>query len=185
MRRLLFALALATLAGPRPVLAGPVAEAWGQGGKLAYRAGAAIMRRRNGDGVPLTAFQKRLLRPLFGNWIDRVRVAYRSQMLEEWKVGPWTVRLGAPSGGQTFGYRIYIHRAHRPGSLAQARLLAHELVHTKQFRRHGSTLSGFGYAYFKAYYEAGLSYRQNALEREAYDFPTPFSRQTLFDHLHR
>jgi hypothetical protein len=97
-------------------------------------------------------------------------------MLEEWKVGPWTVRFGTPSGGQTFGHRIYIKNPWRRRNLSQIRLLAHELVHSVQYERHGSTLSGFGYQYFKEYYLAGRSYRNNKLEREAYDFPVPFQR---------
>jgi len=170
------ALALGMTLAAGATQAGPIAETWGQFGKVAYRAAAAAMKRRNGEGVPLTAFQKGKLRPLFGSLVDRVTVAYDCQMLEEWKIGPWTVRFGVPSGGQTFGHRIYIHRPHRPGSLSQTRLLAHELVHSLQFERFGSTLSAFGYQYFKEYYLGGRDYRNNLLEREAYDFPVPFER---------
>lgn len=174
-RRDLLALALALpLAGAAH--ADALAEAWGQGGKLAYKAAAAVMAGRHETAYRLTSFQKEKLRPLFGSLVDRVAVSYDCQMLEEWKVGPWTVRFGAPSGGQTFGHRIYVKDPWRRRNLSQVRLLAHELVHSVQYERFGSTLSAFGYQYFKEYYLAGRSYRNNKLEREAYDFPVPFQR---------
>lgn len=135
------------------------------------------MARRHRKHYRLTQFQKQKLRPLFGSLVDRVSVSYGSQMMEEWNVGPWKVRFGTPSAGQTFGHRIYIKDPFRRKNLRQIRLLAHELVHSKQFERYGRTLSNFGYHYFKQYYLAGRSYRQNKLEREAYDFPVPFQRE--------
>lgn len=155
---------------------GAMAEAWGNGGRLAYRAAASVMSSRHRKHYYLTSFQKSKLRPLFGSLVDRVSVSYGCQMMEEWKVGPWTVRFGTPSGGQTFGPRIYVKNPYRKRNLSQIRLLAHELVHSKQYERYGKTLSNFGYHYFKQYYLAGRSYRQNKLEREAYDFPVPFGR---------
>lgn len=182
-------LALAAgLAATSTLHAGPVAEAWGQGGKVAYAAAAAVMARRNPPGVPLTRFQKTFLRPLFGSLVDRVRISYSSMMLEEWKVGPYKIEFGTPSAGQTFGHRIYIRDPRRLSSRSQLRLLAHELVHSVQFERFGSTLSAFGYHYFREYYLAGRSYRQNPLEREAYDFPVPFEADAAsvcaFERLH-
>lgn len=176
MTRRMITTAAAALLVAGAAHAGAMAEAWGQGGKLAYRLGAGTMARRHQTAYYLTSYQKQKLRPLFGSLVDRVIVSYDCQMLEEWKVGPWTVRFGTPSGGQTFGHRIYIKNPWRRKSLSQLRLLAHELVHSVQYERYGSTYSGFGYQYFKEYYLAGRSYRNNKLEREAYDFPVPFSR---------
>lgn len=70
----------------------------------------------------------------------------------------------------TFGYTIYFDDSDVQKTHAGLRLLMHELVHVDQVRRLGGE-SAFACAYGKGYLSAG-SYRQNALEVEAYDFVT-------------
>jgi hypothetical protein len=143
------------------------AEAWGRAGSVGYPAAAALMYKNNGNGFPLTDYQKRKLRPLFGRLVDRVRVAYGSEMMEEWTIAGKTVTLAKPSGGQTFGFRIYLSDRYAARDEDQIELLAHELMHTRQYVRYGGTLRAFGYYYFKAFYLDGLDYASNRLEKEA------------------
>ena len=49
------------------------------------------------------------------------------------------------------------------------------MVHSQQCERLGGA-SNFGYKYFKEYKRANQNYRNNQLEREAYDFGAKFDR---------
>jgi hypothetical protein len=79
------------------------------------------------------------------------------------------VDVNSDTDAQTFGYTIYVKATRDSMSLRdQVTLLGHELTHVQQFERFGGSLSEFGYQYFKEYKKAGLDYRSNALEAEAY-----------------
>lgn len=143
------------------------AEAWGRAGQGGYPLAAVEMLRRNGPGAPLTAYQKAQLRPFYGALVDKVSVAYSCQMMDEIKFAGKEFPMGESSGAQTFGYRIYVDARHKARDPGQITLLAHELMHTKQYVRFGAKLNRFGYRYFKAFYNAGMKYAANPLEKEA------------------
>lgn len=71
--------------------------------------------------------------------------------------------------GMTFGKIIFFREEFDPASRSSLKLLAHELVHCAQVVRFGGE-SNFGCEYGKGYASAGFDYRNNPLEKEAYDF---------------
>lgn len=151
--------------GAQVPLADPEPEAWGLAGQIALPSAARLMADRNGPGKPLAGSVRASLRPYFGDLVERVRVVWDAALIDQWSFGRHAVR---PSdwGGQTYGERIYLAPAEIPGDAGQLPLLAHELVHARQTASLGG-LEGFGYAYFKGYYLAGMSYEGNTFEREA------------------
>lgn len=78
-----------------------------------------------------------------------------------------------PVGGMTFGNTIYLADKFDPSNKEDIALLAHELVHTAQVVRFLGE-DGFGCAYGKGYVDFEgkeiRSYRNNPLEKEAFDF---------------
>jgi hypothetical protein len=148
-----------------------VAEA---GGHL-YASGALMIGNwnRTGDIRPLDDYQKRHLRPMFGGLVDRVQVTYRARLWEEVKL--MGIKIGTASSAQTFGHRIYMKEEYRPNNRHQVFLLAHELVHSRQFEDAGRSLIRFGNRYFRGYYRAGFDYRTNLMEHEAYDLQRDFA----------
>jgi hypothetical protein len=126
----------------------------------ALLAAYAIDRTRNGVGGPLSTELKSFLRPHYGALVDAVRVTWDSELLDNWddvgiKTDHWV-------GAQTFGHAIFVAANQEP-----RQTLAHELAHAKQVQRLGG-LAAFAYTYCAAYYDAGLSYSDNALEVAAY-----------------
>ncbi len=147
-------------------------EAWSQAGAAAYQVAAKRMQARNGDGVPLDAFQKHHLRRFFGSLVDRVRVVYGAEMLD--RLGNSALAIsGVNAVGQTFCDRIYLRDAYTSRQVEQLSILAHELVHAKQCEQLGG-LAGFGASYFREYRLANYRYADNRLEREAYDLQERF-----------
>jgi hypothetical protein len=146
-----------------------------EGGGHLYASGSMIISNwnRNGDTRPLDDYQKRHLRPAFGSLVDRVQVTYRARLWEEVKL--LGIRIGTASSAQTFGHRIYLKEEYRPHNKYQLFLLAHELVHSRQFEDAGKSLIRFGNRYFRGYYRAGFDYRTNLMEHEAYDFQSDFA----------
>ena len=155
-----------------PPIGDPSVELWGTGGRAGFPASAAIMQARNANrpGGAISAADKAALRPRLGSIVDRVTVYYGADPLNAWGAGSYTVKLGgAEAGAQTFGRNIYV-RSSLGGLSDRDRLstLIHELTHAQQYERFGSSLSNFGYEYFKAYKKGGLSYEANKLEKDAY-----------------
>jgi hypothetical protein len=148
----------------------PLSEnAWGEAGGSAYPAAANIMiaRHNNSTVRKMDRFQTGNLRPHFGNLVDQVRVIYQARMMDQWGSGQYSIDAG--TAGQTYCDRIYIRDSYKPNDFQQLELLAHELVHARQCQQLGG-MGKFGFHYFREFKRAGLNYRNNKLEREAYDF---------------
>jgi hypothetical protein len=143
------------------------AEVWGNSGIVMFNVSTRLTATRNPAGQSLTVAQKKSLRPLFGELVDRVQVNYSSQLMDRWSNGEEEVHVGdVDSAAQTFCDRIYVRDAYQPTSRGQLFLLAHELTHSAQCERLGGA-NKFGYKYFKSYYEVGKQYAKNPLEKEA------------------
>jgi Domain of unknown function (DUF4157) len=142
-------------------------EVWGNSGILMFNVATQLTATRNPAGQPLTVVQKKSLRPLFGDLVDRIQVNYSSQLMDRWSNGEQEVHVGdVDSAAQTYCDRIYVRDAYQPTNRGQLFLLAHELTHSAQCERLGGS-NKFGYKYFKSYYEAGKQYAKNPLEKEA------------------
>jgi len=150
------------------------AEAWGLAGRASFASAARMMREHNPAPATLSAPTKAALRPYFGDLVDAVRVVWEAALADQWALGRFSVPRSS-WGGQTYGDDIYLSQAEEPGSEGQLEVLAHEMVHVVQTRRLGG-LDGFGYEYFKDYYNAGLRYEEIALEKEAYAFEAAFAK---------
>ena len=148
-------------------------EAWGESGRALYPAAAATMSARNSNRPQesLSSAEKSALRPYFGSLVDRVRISYGADPLNEWN-GPFgsTISLGgADADAQTYGLRIYVKSSkENMEQRERLRLLIHELVHADQYEDYGSSLANFGYHYFKGYKRANQTYEDNKMEVEAY-----------------
>lgn len=154
------------------------ADGWGESlftsaCKPAMQTGYLINRHRNGRGQSLPREEKRALRPIFGDYVDAVRVHYDGSILSEWSVAGQTIQFGSYTA-QTFGANIYIKDPRRQGSDRQLALIAHEMMHTHQTARSGD-LNGFFDEYCRGFYQAGFSYRDNELEKEAYELQSQVS----------
>jgi hypothetical protein len=142
-------------------------EAWGNSGIVMFDVAAKLTATRNPAGQSLTVAQKKSLRPLFGNLVDRVQVNYNSLLMDRWSNGEQEVHVGdVDSAAQTYCDRVYVKDAYQPANRGQLFLLAHELTHSGQCERLGGA-NKFGYKYFRSYYEAGQQYAKNPLEKEA------------------
>ncbi len=142
-------------------------EAWGNSGIVMFNVASKLTATRNLAGQPLTVAQKKSLRPLFGNLVDRVQVNYNSLLMDRWSNGEQQVHVGdVDSAAQTYCDRVYVKDAYQPTNRGQLFLLAHELTHAAQCERLGGS-NKFGYKYFRSYYEAGQQYAKNPLEKEA------------------
>lgn len=148
-------------------------QAWAQVGAVAYQTAARVMTSNNPEPQPLTEVQKGYLRPFFGELVDRVRVVYNATLMEDWVAASFKINVGE-SNAQVYGETIYIKRSYEEEDPELLVLLAHELVHCKQYNELGS-LGNFGYHYFKAYKHAGESYKDNQLEQEAFEFEKEFA----------
>lgn len=147
--------------------------AWGKVGKNAYQAAAQVMASNNTGGQPLDEIQKYYLRPHFGNLVDEVTVVYNARLMDEIVAASFRIDVGK-SNAQVYGNKIYVSAEYKPGDIEQLILLAHEMVHVKQYKELGS-LEKFGYNYFKEYKRAGQNYRANKMEREAFEFERKFA----------
>jgi hypothetical protein len=144
--------------------------AFANAGAAAYIAGAEAIAALNQSMLlpqKLDNDRKELLRADFGDLVDEVRLRYGAQLIELTILGR---RVGTNPDGQTFGDRIYLAEDFRAGDDDQLELIAHELVHSKQWKQAGSSLWEFGKRYFREYYRAGFDYDHNIMEEEADDF---------------
>ncbi len=139
------------------------------GGIVVYEAAKAAANAAN--SVPGDYRSKHKLRPeikhemcaLFPDLdLDRLRIRINCTLPGEWY--PSEANVDA----MTFGYTIYFKNS---GYMTQGddkrRLLIHELVHVEQVRRLGGE-TAFACEYGKGYVNAGMSYRANPFEVEAY-----------------
>jgi hypothetical protein len=142
-------------------------------GAGAYLAASGTIAGLNAGkpSVALDAARKALLRPDLGNLVDSVRLTYEAHLAE---LNIFGKQVGTNAAAQTFGERIYVQGRYRANDAAQLELLAHELVHSRQYRELGSDLWRFGEKYFREYYRAGLSYDDNSMEIEADEFARCF-----------
>ncbi|EAZ88805.1 DUF4157 domain-containing protein [Crocosphaera chwakensis] len=151
-------------------LSGLAEEAWGEAGRIAYQGAASIMSKRSPTGEPLDASLKDALRPHFGGLVDRVTLHWGTPGLDKWSANQIGINLsGTESAAQTYGHDIYIEQQ-KPSSYSQGLvgLIIHEMTHSQQYENYSSSLSNFGYNYFKKYKQAGQSYENNELEKKAY-----------------
>ncbi|MEP0915072.1 DUF4157 domain-containing protein [Leptolyngbya sp. GB1-A1] len=151
-------------------------EAWGQAGQAVYRQGSeAMLSRASARGSsprPLDEYQKRYLRPHFGNLVDNVVVFYNVPPLDDWQILGMTIN-NSHTDAQTFCERIFVNGQYNSTNRNQLVLLAHELMHSQQCQRVGG-IERFGYEYFRAYKRANLNYDNISLEQEAYAFDARF-----------
>jgi hypothetical protein len=132
-----------------------------------YVEGASEISKLNPFSLPLDPVLKEELRETFGALVDEIRITYEAT-LWELKVGLFKI---TESNGQTFGHRVYIKRPKlepdHPEYEDQLELIAHELVHSRQYDEAGKSLLLFGNRYFRSLYKAKLVYRMNPMEIEA------------------
>jgi hypothetical protein len=153
-------------------------QAWGEAGGSAFPSAAAIMRGRHGSSQGLDEFQRRSLRPHFGDLVDRVVVIYSAHMLDQWNAFGKEINLsGVDTAAQTYCNRIYIRDSYKQNDFQQLVLLSHEMTHSKQCEQLGGE-GKFGFHYFREYKRAGLSYENNKLEQEASGFENQFAVST-------
>lgn len=154
-------------------LTNPVCSTVGQIGQSAYPAAAneMISRHRNNHKRGLTAKEKAVLRTLYGDMVDRVQLIFGARPMDQ--IGRGRYRISMGTGAQTFGYRIYLKHSDRQASgnfVEQIKFVGHEMAHTQQYVKRGSSLSRFGRDYFKGWCNNNFSYSRNPLEREAHDW---------------
>ncbi|MBX3472419.1 MAG: DUF4157 domain-containing protein, partial [Planctomycetes bacterium] len=124
---------------------------------------ARLMRARNPRARPLDAAQREALRGAFGDLVDRVQVCFAADF-------PDRTFHTQDAEALTFGRTIYVRAAQRPGDSGQLRLLAHELVHVRQFERLGSDLGAFSEEVARQLVRAGWDEEATLFEREANGF---------------
>ena len=149
-------------------------SAWAKAGAVGYQTSAQILAAHNGIAQRLDETQKRYLRPHFGDLVDRVYIIYNAQLMDEWISASFRIDVGK-SNAQVYGNRIYLRDPYKPDDTDQLVLLAHELVHVRQYEKYGS-LEKFGYRYFQEYKRADESYKNNPFEQEAFAFEEQFAR---------
>ncbi len=151
--------------------------AWGETGATVLPLAAQIMAIRNPQGLAFDAAQKAVLRPLFGNLVDRVTVVYGAQLLDRWSQGGKETHIGGvDSSAQTYCDRIYIRDRYKPHDTDRTILLAHELTHSQQCEQAGG-IAKFGERYFQGYYQGGQNYQDNPLEKSARAMEEKFTRK--------
>lgn len=149
-------------------------NAWGNAGAVAYQTAAKLMVQQNAAPQELDEIQKYFLRPHFGDLVDRVKVVYNAQLVDDWIAASFRIDVGH-SNAQVYGNRIYIKGAYKAADIEQLILFSHELIHVKQYEELG-TLEKFGYQYFQEYKRANQSYKNNRLEQEAFAFEDEFEK---------
>lgn len=116
---------------------------------------------------PMSAALKTKLRPWFGDLVDTARISWGSGLLTRWRVFGRDIVFDEDTEAQTFGHEIFVRSAAGTDDESAA-LIGHELGHVAQYKRLGG-VSGFAREYCEAFYDASYSYRNNALEVEAFD----------------
>ena len=150
-------------------ISSPARSAYGEAGAAAYVAAANIMQVRHSVWERIPSPEIDILRSAFPELVDQVRLRWDANPMDRWGSPPFEVRFSSvETAGQAYGFDIYIASRRDEMSLeSRLELLAHELVHTRQFVDRGHSLQRFGRDYFEAYYDSGLVYDANAMEVEA------------------
>ncbi|MBQ49181.1 MAG: hypothetical protein CMP10_17520 [Zetaproteobacteria bacterium] len=138
-----------------------------------YPVGAETTAARNAGKPARTISRpdKKILRPIFGDLVDRVTITYGANLLSQLDF----IGLFQTAGAQTFGTRIYLEKTREyftNEQLEHIELLAHELVHSQQWLTRGESLSNFGRDYGTGFCKAGSSYDDNKMEAEARSYET-------------
>ena len=135
--------------------------------KSCHSAHDYVKKFNSGRGNPLTESQKNYLSPFFGNIVDQVRIHWVSHL------PPSAVEPAA----QTFGNNIYMAgaKARKELDTLQIILIGHEIVHSKQYKRHGG-LSGFCKKYAQEWLSTGFNYNHMPLENEARNIAFQFAQ---------
>lgn len=126
-----------------------------------------INRRRNPSSEPMTAAQRRSLRPVFGGYVDHANVHWDAALIDSWEVAGVELEF-SNTAAMAFGHDIFVASSYRPNDISQLALMGHELTHTWQAARLGS-ISAFAEEYCRGFYNAGFSYYDNDFEVEARD----------------
>jgi hypothetical protein len=139
--------------------------AFAHAGAVAFVAAAEAIKlaNRNRDARKLDSARRDQLRGQYGSLVDDVDFIFGASLVEFKVAGK---RIGTNPAAQTFGEQIYVQASSAPADSGQLRLIAHELVHARQYRKAGN-LFEFGVEYFREYYRAGFKYAGNNLEEEA------------------
>lgn len=107
-----------------------------------------------------------LMKPLFPQLeLERVKIKEGSTIPPNW------LRKGKRFSAITFGYTVFFTETGMQSTNEKLNVVMHELVHTDQVRRRGDSESRFAGDYGKGFIKAG-NYRDNPLEKEAFDFVT-------------
>lgn len=143
----------------------PWVSGMGEAGQSAYVGAASTMQTRNPIWKVLDKHEKNILRPFYGDLVDRIRLHLKSNLMDRWGSDPYQIRLGS-SLGQTYGHDVYI-RFYRTelDRVDRIILLGHELCHSRQYEARGSSLHRFGRDYFEGFARAG-GYASNPMEKE-------------------
>jgi hypothetical protein len=127
--------------------------------------------RRGKKIEPLTPYQMKWLGPWLKKWglnPADLQIIYDAALLNNYKIfGKWPITIMDEYEGQTFGNMIYIRQPYREKDGNLLVLLSHEAYHAKQYKEIGSTAE-FGRQYVTASLDAFFSYRNNRMEKEAY-----------------
>ena len=125
----------------------------------------------------LTPYQIKWLGPWLKKWGINpadIQIVYDAALLNNYKIfGKWPITIMDEYEGQTFAKIIYIRRPYKDKDGNLLVLLSHEAFHVKQYKDLGSTAE-FGRQYVTAYLDAFLSYRNNRMEKEAYQAEAEF-----------
>jgi hypothetical protein len=125
----------------------------------------------------LTPYQTKWLGPWLKKWGVNpadIQIVYDAALLNNYKIfGKWPITIMDEYEGQTFGNIIFIRQAYQDKDGSLLVLLSHEAFHVKQYKEIGS-IAEFGRQYVTAYLDAFLSYRNNRMEKEAYQAEAEF-----------
>jgi hypothetical protein len=125
----------------------------------------------------LTPYQIKWLGPWLKKWGVNpadIQIVYDSALLNDYKLfDKWPITIMDEYEGQTFGNMIYIRQPYKDKDGSLLVLLSHEAFHAKQYKDIGS-IAEFGRQYVTAYLAAFLSYRNNRMEKEAYQAEAEF-----------
>ncbi|MCI5139184.1 MAG: hypothetical protein D3922_12395 [Candidatus Electrothrix sp. AR1] len=123
-------------------------------------------RNRSKSRNGLSELQYRYLEKYFGNIVDKVTFRWNSHLNDHITFQGRTLYQG--SGAQTYGYNIYMKDKNFKNDIQQIVLMAHELQHVKQYENYGRSLSEYCGKYMSQWVEAGFSYDNIKMEREAF-----------------
>jgi hypothetical protein len=97
-----------------------------------------------------------VLRACFGDLVDVASLYFGVPPMDSINIGVGGYKWrNEGSMAQTFGSRIYFKE---PRSAIDLSVMAHEMMHVKQWDNHGRDLGRMGAKYFRGWCDAGFSY---------------------------